>query len=174
MVRPLTRLLPENYDRIDSAVGAAVGRRGAILLGVAALGTLQPPRPASATPFSAAGGAVFMNPNLNQLSIQSWLQLEPEQQRRRAKVLAPERAGSLQSQLDDLLSELPGTPIKDGLEQLKKELQQEGQAADQARELQRALAKRQQLMSQLDAQPSYVVYGAACIAAFGSTAIMHP
>jgi hypothetical protein len=52
--------------------------------------------------------------------------------------------------------------------------EQEGEAADQARELQRALSKRQQLMAQLDAQPNYVVYGAACIGAFGSTAIMHP
>jgi hypothetical protein len=128
MVRCAPKLRFSDKDvPVDTAVGAAVGRRGAILLGMAAMGALQPPRPASATPFSAAGNALFMNLNLNPMSIQSWLQLNPEQQQRRAKALAPERAKSLTRQLDDLLSELPDTPVKEGMQQLKAKLQPVGE-----------------------------------------------
>ena len=153
------------------ADGSALSRRSAVLLGLVAAGSFE--LPASANPYAASGGAVLSTPPLSQLPIESWLKLAPKKVEQRAAVVAPERLKSLSRQLDEFLSDVPDAPPK-GLDALTDEVKRRELDTDQARELQKALEKRGQLLAKLDAQPAWIVYGAACLGAFGSTVIMHP
>jgi len=176
MVRPSR--LPTLRAAAASAAGsssvAAAGRRSVLLLGIAALGSVQPPcAPASAS-LGPSSGAVLSNPPLSDLSLESWLRLDPQKQGQRAKVLTPERTRTLIRELENLLGidmEEESAPPATGL---REELQKKGVAKDQARELQRVLGERDKLLSGLSAQPPWIVYGAACVGAFGSTTVMHP
>lgn len=156
----------------------------------AVLGSALPAATLATFPLAASAGfgsgsaAVTSTPQLRALTPDELLALDPLKLSQRLGSISLPRAKQIVLQLqqtvsgedalDDLIKKLseeaPSSALTLELQNLKAQLVQ----ARKARALQAQVRERQLLLERLDAQPGWVVFGAATTASLISTSVMHP
>lgn len=155
-----------------AVAGAAIG-----------LGALAPNAGASFGP----GGASATSPApIQDYSLEKWLGSTKSSERagalsiqgaKKVSDLLEKQLAKLDSDwgnLDSLISELGEMSQSEEVQDKLKLLYDERERGRTARALKQKLDERARLLERLDQQPSWVVYGAAIFASFGSTLIVHP
>ena len=154
----------------------------------AAAASAAAPRPASAA-FGPAGAAVTSVPDVLRINVEEWLALPADKALQRIGTLSVERLQVVSEELETALADASSGTLGDLIKRLEDdvadynststyaELQRARERAERAKAavvLSRQLREQEKLLQQLDAQPPWVVYGAAALASLGSTLVMHP
>mmetsp|Transcript_8674 Transcript_8674/g.27264 ORF Transcript_8674/g.27264 Transcript_8674/m.27264 type:complete len:478 (+) Transcript_8674:20-1453(+) len=154
----------------------------------AAAASAAAPRPASAA-FGPAGAAVTSVPDVLRINVEEWLALPADKALQRIGTLSVERLQVVSEELETALADASSSTLGDLIKRLEDdvadynststyaELQRARERAERAKAavvLSRQLREQEKLLQLLDAQPPWVVYGAAALASMGSTLVMHP
>eukprot|EP00965_Chrysotila_dentata_P143192 4731006-Pleurochrysis_carterae.AAC.1 len=165
--------LPSSRRSVLFLVAAAAAGLG--------VGTASP----SFAGYGAAGGAVKSSPPLEKFSLEDWLLLDPEKLDQRLGSISRDRAAALIQEIQ-ALSEEGASKALDVLVEKLSEQETTAELATQlaelrarraeqeakerlAQQLQSQLKEQETLLKELDAQPAWVVYGAALAASMAST-----
>lgn len=170
-----------------------VSRRLLLAAAAPALLTCRPDSASAA--FGPAGGAVISTPPLKALDVDALLALSPEKLAQRLGSFSQDNTKTLLEQLQDDFTEAEKSALDSLVVKLEDERQKElasdgeraaqisqelAQLQDKVRKLSRGLTLEKQvrardaLNAKLEAQPDWVVYGAAALASLGSTLVAHP
>jgi len=179
----------------------ALGRRRA-LAGAAALGAaLATTQPANAA-YAPSLASLSSSAPLKDISVDEWLKLTPKKRLQRGAVISRDRARELGREFDKQTYNVERDAIEGLIKEVETEIKaleargKQGEAvptlvpqallkkleglkesiesSNQAKAVQQQLEDRERLLSRLDAQPQWVVYGAALLGSIASTLVMHP